>query len=425
MRRHATGVRPVPRLLVPGLVLAGLVAAGCTATSPAPRPAASARRPAGAANTRPAGVPGCSAPAASSPRLPAAGTSFVLVGGVPFGVLVSPDGRRAFVSSTGQQLQVMDAGSRPVLSPAGTLLAPGAHLAGETLTRDGRYLLAASDSGAVVFSTARAGQASPRAMLGPLQRPAGNGQQAGGPLGAGAIEVAVPGGDRLAFVSLEDTAQIAVFNLQRALAHGFGPADYLGSIPAGLAPVGLAVSPGGRWLYATSEVARGGARGGLGSLSVISVPRAATDPAHAVVSTVAAGCQPVRVITSASGQVVWVTARGSNALLGFSAGRLRTDPARALLARVQVGTAPVGLALVDGGRRIVVADSNRFHAQHARSSLAVVSVPAALAGRPALLGLLPAGGFPREMALEPGGRTLLVTCFASGQVEAVDVARLP
>ena len=73
----------------------------------------------------------------------------------------------------------------------------------------------------------------------------------------------------------------------------------------------------------------------------------------------------------------------------------------------------------------MVADSNRFHAQHASSSLAVVSVPAALAGRPALLGLLRAGGFPREMALEPGGRTLLVTCFASGQVEAVDVARLP
>jgi DNA-binding beta-propeller fold protein YncE len=392
-----------------------------------PRAQASGERPpARRSRGHPPGpVPGCSARPRPAPRLPAAGTSFVLVGGVPFGVLVSPDGRRAFVSSTGQQLQVMDAGSRPVLSPAGTLLAPGAHLAGETLTRDGRYLLAASDSGAVVFSTARAGQASPRAMLGSLQGPAGNGRQAGGPLGDGAIEVAVPGGDRLAFVSLDDTAQIAVFNLQRALAHGFGPADYLGSIPAGLAPVGLAVSPDSRWLYATSEVARGGARGGLGSLSVISVPRAATDPAHAVVSTVAAGCQPVRVITSASGQVVWVTARGSNALLGFSAGRLRTDPARALLARVQVGTAPVGLALVDGGRRIVVADSNRFHAQHARSSLAVVSVPAALAGRPALLGLLPAGGFPREMALEPGGRTLLVTCFASGQVEAVDVARLP
>ena len=133
----------------------------------------------------------------------------------------------------------------------------------------------------------------------------------------------------------------------------------------------------------------------------------------------------VRVITSADGRVVWVTARGSNALLGFAADRLRTDPARALPAGVQVGTAPVGLALVDGGRRIMVADSNRFHAAHATSSLAVVSVPAALAGQPALLGLVPAGGFPREMALEPGGRTLLVTCFASGQVEAVDVAGLP
>src|SRR5690349_11691530 len=158
MRRHATGVRPAPRLLVLGRVLADLVAAGCTATSPAPRPAASAGRPAGAGSTRPGSR--AARPGRVRPRLPAAGTSFVLVGGVPFGVLVSPDGRRAFVSSTGQQLQVMDAGSGPVLPPAGTLLAPGAHLAGETLTRDGRYLLAASDSGAVVFSTVRAGQAS-------------------------------------------------------------------------------------------------------------------------------------------------------------------------------------------------------------------------------------------------------------------------
>ena len=85
----------------------------------------------------------------------------------------------------------------------------------------------------MVFSTARAGQASPRAMLGSLQRPTGNGQQAAGPPGGGAIEVAVPAGDRLAFVSLEDTVQIAVFSLQRALATVFGPADYLGSIPAG------------------------------------------------------------------------------------------------------------------------------------------------------------------------------------------------
>jgi hypothetical protein len=68
---------------------------------------------------------------------------------------------------------------------------------------------------------------------------------------------------------------------------------------------------------------------------------------------------------------------------------------------------------------------HRFAATGAASGLAVVSVPAALAGRPALAGYLRAGGFPREMALEPDGRTLLVTNFSSQQLEAVDVADLP
>ena len=43
---------------------------------------------------------------------------------------------------------------------------------------------------------------------------------------------------------------------------------------------------------------------------MISVHQAETDPAHAIVSTVTAGCSPVRVITSANGGTVWVTARG-------------------------------------------------------------------------------------------------------------------
>ncbi len=61
----------------------------------------------------------------------------------------------------------------------------------------------------------------------------------------------------------------------------------------------------------------------------------------------------------------------------------------------------------------------------ATASLAVVNVAAALAGRPALTGYLPAGRFPREMTLEPGGRALLVTNYDSGQLESVPVARLP
>jgi DNA-binding beta-propeller fold protein YncE len=88
----------------------------------------------------------------------------------------------------------------------------------------------------------------------------------------------------------------------------------------------------------------------------------------------------VRVVTSADGKVVWVTARGSDAVLAFSAAALRTDPGHALLARVQVGEAPVGLALSGDGQRLVVANSDRFSAKGATANLAVVNVRAALAG---------------------------------------------
>jgi DNA-binding beta-propeller fold protein YncE len=259
-------------------------------------------------------------------------------------------------------------------------------------------------------------QGGRHALVGALAAPAGAQT-------LGAIEVAVsPAGD-FAFVSMEDGSSIAVFSLHRAFTAGFGAADYVGSIPVQPGPVGLAFSPDGRWLYATSEVTAGA--GQVGTLAVISVPKAEADPPASVVSSVPAGCNPVRVISSADGAVVWVTARASDALLAFSAARLRTDPAHALLADIGVGELPVGLALVRGGTRIVVADSNRFTVAGASAGLAVVDVPDALAGRPALLGYLPAGGFPREMAVERGGQTLLVTNFASSQLESVDVADLP
>jgi DNA-binding beta-propeller fold protein YncE len=343
------------------------------------------------------------------------------VPGNPFGVVVTADGRWSFVALQGQVGVFRLGGSAgPALVQQ---VATGQTALGEALTPDGRYLLAADDgSGASVISVSRAENGQTPALLGQLNAPGG---------GSGAIEVAVSPDGRLAFVSLEDSGTIAVFNLRQALASDLRASYFLGTIKVGLAPVGLAFSPDGRWLYATSEAA-GAPSGGVtpgegaqGTLTVISVSRAATDPAASVVSTVTAGCSPVRVVASADGSVVWVTARGSDSLLAFSAALLRTDRARSLLASVPVGEAPVGLALVDDGERIVVADSDRFGAPGAASGLAVVSVPAALAGRPALLGYLPAGGFPREMALTPDGRELLVTNYSSNQLESVDLRGLP
>ena len=66
---------------------------------------------------------------------------------------------------------------------------------------------------------------------------------------------------------------------------------------------------------------------------------------------------------------------------------------------------------------------NRFTGRGAQW-LSVVSVRAALLGRPALVGQVRAGSFPRQFATSPDGRALYVTNFSSGQLETIQVAGL-
>jgi DNA-binding beta-propeller fold protein YncE len=208
---------------------------------------------------------------------------------------------------------------------------------GEALTPDGRYLLVAGGDGASVLSVARAEAGSQDPVVGTLSDP----------YATGAIEVTVSRDGRYAFVSMEGSQAIAVFRLHQALTSGFGSEDLAGQIPTGLAPVGLAVSPDGKWLYATSELApvasqappqtapagspapagpsaspptpasapSSGAASSAGSgssppaysggsVQVMSMARAETSPATSVVTAVLAGCNPVRVVVSADGQVL-------------------------------------------------------------------------------------------------------------------------
>jgi DNA-binding beta-propeller fold protein YncE len=347
--------------------------------------------------------------------------------GPPFGVVASSDGRWAFVAELaagGSSRVAVFSTTNAVPRLVRTIAVPALAL-GDALTESGRYLLVADGNfGATVVSVERAETGSPNAVLGTLERAAPRNVGARARLGGGAIEVASSADGRYAFVSVEYGDVVAVYDLQAAIADHFARSSYVGSVPLGQAVVGSAVSPDGRWLYVTSELGAGERKlTSPGTLSVISIARAERDPARSVVATVPAGCQPVRVVVSRDGRTVWVTARASDAVLAFSAAKLLATPALALSAAVRVGEAPVGLALVRGGNRIVVADSNRFGAQGAKSALTVVNVAAALAGRPAILGTIPAGSFPREMS--PDGRMLLVGNFASNQLEDVDVPSLP
>lgn len=56
--------------------------------------------------------------------------------------------------------------------------------------------------------------------------------------------MAISPDDRYAFGSVEISDSLAVFDLQKALTGGFGPSDFVGTVPLGIAPVGL-ISPAG------------------------------------------------------------------------------------------------------------------------------------------------------------------------------------
>jgi DNA-binding beta-propeller fold protein YncE len=331
-------------------------------------------------------------------------------------VASSKDGSVSFVAVPNRVVVLSDA--RPAPAEIYSIPLPeGVSAAGESVSADGRYLLVAAGNGAVVLDASLAARGRPTAILGSLQAA----DSSGAP--PSAIEALASPDDRFAFVSLEYADAIAVFDLRGAVESGFRRSGAIGLIPLGRAVVGMAVSPDGRWLYATSELANT-AGVGQGTISVIDLAKAELSPSASVVASAPAGCGPVRVVVSADGSTVWVSARESDAVLGFSAPRLRAS-APALISEVPVGEAPVGLALVDGGRFLVVADSNRFGAASQEADLAVVDVSAALARRPALLGTIKAGGFPREMSLEGPRGVLLVANYSSDQLETIDTSGLP
>jgi DNA-binding beta-propeller fold protein YncE len=366
---------------------------------------------------------GGSAPRSTLPaglRVPAPGTAVanarrlsvreqtITVGGAPFGVVVTPDGRYAFVS-LGNAVAVLKTGGSLAPTKVATIPAPGA---GKSLaiSPDGRYLLVAEGSGAYMINVheAESGDAS-GAMMGTITIPGG----------LASVELSISPDSRFAFITLQNSGDLGVFNLQKAMTGGFGQSGFVGLIPIGPSPVGIAQSPNGKWLYVTSEVP-------AGRLYVVSMQGAETNPMAAVRTSVPVGAGPARVVVSRDGSVVWVTDRNSNALVAFSAAKLLTTPSHSIIARVSVGQNPIGLAFVKDGTEIVLADANIL-GKAGEDNLAVISTAKALAGENhgALLGFIPAGALPREIAVEPDGMTFLATDNNSGQLQAVDVGSLP
>jgi DNA-binding beta-propeller fold protein YncE len=339
----------------------------------------------------------------------------VPLSGTPFAVQESKDGRFEFVTVNNGIVVLRNTGGL-VPEIVTTLQIPNADK-GLALTGDGRYLLAAGGQGAVVINVAEAEAGSLNSVAGTLTSPKVNRH------GDGAVQVRVSRDDKFAFVTLQNAQRMAVFKLSMT-STGFHGGTFVGSVPLGTQPVGIGESPDGTWLYVTSFQRNLIPTPSEGTLSLVKVQDAETDPSHSVVTTVNAGCSPARVVTSGDGKTIWVTARDSNAVLAFSAAKLQgKNPSQALIADVPVGPGPIGLTLAANGTRLITADSNQASQAGAAGDLAVIDVAQALRRKPALLGVVAGMGQPRQLSLASGGR-LLATNQGNAQLQVIKVSDL-
>jgi DNA-binding beta-propeller fold protein YncE len=302
---------------------------------------------------------------------------------------------------------------------------------GMALTHDGHMLILADGNRIGFLDTARliSGRGNP--VLGYWN----DGTEA-----PGRTYVSVTSDDTNFFVSDEQVGTITVINLSKVKASHFAPTAIVGRIPVGNGPVAVTLSRDEKYLYSTSlfmdtsddwppecqpEWDPKAPKNPQGAVFVIDVATAKTDPAHSVVATVRAGCTPVRLVLSPQGDIAYVTARGENALLAFDTRKLALDPTRSLIGKVSTGTGPTGIAVIEDGQKVVVTNSNRFGTDpSADQSLLMIDANRIGSGDAAILGSIPAGKLPREMAVSPDLHTLFVVNTNSKALEVIDLRRL-
>jgi DNA-binding beta-propeller fold protein YncE len=352
----------------------------------------------------------------------------VMLPGSPFTALSSADGCWLFVSLTQPRPEVAVIARRNgALTLKRMVPLPGWPM-GMALTHDGKVLIVADGPNVVFLDVGQLTTGNGNAILGywgiPGVRP-------------GSIYVSVTGDDRYVFVSNEALGTISVLDLAQTRGSHFAQVRLVGSIAAGTGPLGIAFSSDERFLFATVLTVQGmgwsnrcspeddpaaAADHPEGAVVVVDMNLATSNPARSVLRRVPAGCSPARIVASSETGRVYVTARGSNQLLTFTERELAGSGAGARGEHMNVGQSPVGVALVDDGRKVVVAGSDRFHTGPSASALYVVD-SAKIGSDRAPVGSIPSRGFPREIRATADGRTLLVTNFDGGSLQIVDLER--
>jgi DNA-binding beta-propeller fold protein YncE len=337
-----------------------------------------------------------------------AGVTTTSVAGAPAGVLVTKDGSFVMAATSGGLVVLRRQGTALIVDH--TIPPP----ANET-----PFSLAASPDGTMVavsmsdevglYDRAKTEAGTTGALLGYV--PTHSVQRT-------TIDVAFSKDSRFAFAALEYDGQVAVVDTQKQA--------YVGAIPiAGNAVTGVVLSPDGTRLYVTTEEASQFAMANpspaqdqnVGTITVVDAVAATTTPSTAVLGTAFVGRAPVRSAVSPDGSRLWVTARGSNAVIEFDVANLLSTTCEPRLATVAVGPAPVGLTFTSA-TRLAVANSDRFAPTGTDSTVMLLDATNA-----SVLGQIAVGSFPREM--DSDGMALFVSNYASQSIGGIDLTKLP
>ncbi len=368
--------------------------------------------------------------------------------GSPFAAITTADGRYVFVSMAQHTSGVAVLRQRRTYAAMVQTIPTCGPAFGLTMSKGGNYLLAAVQngkscpSGGVQFIDVRKAIAGdPEAAMGTV------------PTDPSAIEVAISPDDKLVFVANEYSGgkdcegrdTVSVIDFHKALSSGQSQSSVIGAIPVDCAPVGLAVSGDSRRLYVTNELAFPSEpfydptactipdgngcpvqthQGPVGTLDIIDVRTARTNPAGSVVANIPAGCAPTRAILTNKDKVAWVSARDENNLLAFNAADLLANPSAALISTTPVGIEPDGAQPFSNRRFMAVANTNRFDScPGAGGTVSILDFDKALksGGSAATVGTFDAGVFPRQWGISPDGKLLYLTEFGSDTLAILQV----
>lgn len=220
--------------------------------------------------------------------------------------------------------------------------------------------------------------------------------------------------------------------------------ETIGAVATGDVVPSLALSPDGRRLYVASELVPADNPAGIagvgnpiltkhdciqrkgtpprsnGFITVIDVRRA-VDPdlrKSAILARISSGCSPVRLDETPDETTLFVTARGDNRVLAFDPQLLVSDSRHALrYAFDSNGTAPVGIRVFAHGRKLAVANSNRFAEGVGTAAIFNLSK----SKPPTLARVIPAGTFPRNLTLGAKGHLLYLTNYGSRTLQLIRI----